>query len=255
MRKTILTLSFLLSTLAFVDSCKRMTKASDSVPKDAQISGSPSETTEPASEEIIVDNVKTRKDPKGGWFGPSLRDVYPHGEDTPEQFCDSGPSIPTGKLVTVFYRDMESQPESSACKEVVAVVDGKGVWKDGKAITMADLAGIREHEQHFEHNLLIPIVNQMDFAWRNPQPIGKPCDGSLLPVQDPSLVEVHTRNQNCSIVIVYQTGLYAGNAAFANWKTVGVKNSGVDKYGPAPTTSAVIEMIRNQFGSTYVIMH
>jgi len=43
----------------------------------------------------IVDPVKVRKDPKGGWLGSNLRDVYLHGEDSPAVFCGSGPEIPT----------------------------------------------------------------------------------------------------------------------------------------------------------------
>ena len=91
----------------------------------------------------VIDSVKMRKDPKGGWFGPKLRDVYPEGEDTPVLFCDSGPSFPTGNLVTVFYREVRSTPDSSACKEAVAVVEGKAVWKDGKPVTMVELAQMK----------------------------------------------------------------------------------------------------------------
>jgi hypothetical protein len=72
----------------------------------------------------VIDTVKVRKDPKGGWFGPKLRDVYMQGEDTPVLYCDSGPSFPTGKYVTIFYHETMSKPESSACKAAIAVLEG-----------------------------------------------------------------------------------------------------------------------------------
>ena len=34
----------------------------------------------PDSTDVVIDNVKVHKDPKGGWFGPKLRDVYMHGD-------------------------------------------------------------------------------------------------------------------------------------------------------------------------------
>src|SRR5579871_5343563 len=79
------------------------------------------------------DTIKRTKDPKGGFFGPHLRNGYPRGEDMPVVFCDSGPSIPTGLDVTVFYHTKRSTPDSSKCKLVAGVVKGEGFWKNGKA--------------------------------------------------------------------------------------------------------------------------
>lgn len=90
--------------------------------------------TNPGEAYATVDSVKTRSDSKGGWFSAKLRDVYREGEDTPVVYCDSGPSIPTGKTVTIFYVGAKRKPDNPACRKVLGVVEGEGMWKDGKAL-------------------------------------------------------------------------------------------------------------------------
>ena len=207
----------------------------------------------PESESGVIDTVKVRKDPKGGWFGPSLRDVYPKGEDKPVLFCDSGPSFPTGKLVTIFYREVESKPDSSACKAAVAVIEGEGVWKDGKAVTQAELAQMREQEVHFINEAFSPLESgrgELTAAWRKPKPIGDPClDTSGVP----EAVSLRYKGQNCSIVVLYPN-IRFGYVLFVNWNIVGINDANGDaEFGLSPTPKEVIQTIGAEYGSKYIV--
>ena len=117
-----------LALVLFVAGC-----SSKSQPK------TPDDDIAPGEDRLVVDTVKTRSDPKGGWFGPKLRDAYPQGRDKPEVYCGSGPDIPVGVRVTVFYRPVRSSPSSSACKQIIAVVEGDAHWADGEAVSEKDL--------------------------------------------------------------------------------------------------------------------
>jgi hypothetical protein len=237
-------------------SCRRSSNETSSTQEKETPAGKhhgASKREDPQSESVIIDNVKVRKDPKGGWFGPSLRDVYLKGEDTPVLFCDSGPAFPTGKLVTIFYREAESKPDSSACRAAVAVIEGEGVWKDGKAITMDELAQMREQEEHFHQENLGYLASgrgEMTFAWRKPKPIGDPCPDTS---GAPNDVARRYKGQKCSIVVVYPHD-YTPFVFFVNWKVVGVDDAaGGDKDGPSPSPREVIQTITAQYGSKYVV--
>jgi len=187
-----------------------------------------------------VDTIKTRKDPKGGFFGPSLRDVYLQGQDTPIVFCDSGPDIPTGVRSTIFYREVNSTPSSSGCKKVVAVIEGPGDWVNGKAVTKEQILRERDREEHF-----IPYAhawlrsrNAMELAWANPKPVGPPC-----PASDGDL-KWRYRGQKCSIAVV-DSG--RGRLELVNWTITGRVTTGA--YSP----EQVIEIIREKAGDEYVV--
>jgi hypothetical protein len=208
---------------------------------------------EPYQMELIVDTVKARKDPKGGWFGPKLQDVYPQGHDTPIPFCASGPSIPTQKLVTIFYRQSKSGPDRSACRLAVAVVEGDGTWKNGQAFTTAQLSAMRQQEEHFHPQLFVPInmaPGSMDFSWRRPKPIGPACPD---PSGAPSDVARRYKGQACSLVVMYpNTSL--GYVMFVNWKVTGIDDAvGADSSGPAPSPRDVVQKISAEYGASYVL--
>lgn len=78
-----------------------------------------------------MDSIRPHKDPKGGWFGPSLWDIYPKGEDTTEVFCGSGPRVPTGEEITIFFTDKHGTAESSSCRQIIAVAKGRALWDGG----------------------------------------------------------------------------------------------------------------------------
>ena len=108
------------------------------------------------SRTLTADAVHFRKDPKGGWFGPSLRDVYISGRgDTPEVFCDSGPSVPTGEQVTLFVAYKESTPQSSECTEIFKVVKGEAEWdrEAGKIIFRKDVIAAIELRTESRHKI------------------------------------------------------------------------------------------------------
>lgn len=196
----------------------------------------------PDSTDVVIDNVKVHKDPKGGWFGPKLRDVYMHGEDTPVLFCDSGPSFPTGKEVTIFYYEVMSKPDSSACKAAVAVIDGYGgSWYQGKAVTPAERASMIEQEESFVPEIFAPPFTQMEVGWLKAKPIGDPCpDTSGIP----DAVRHRYKGQSCSVVVAYSSGY----TLFLNWKVVGL-------HAPLGAALArdVIQSISAERGSKYVV--
>jgi hypothetical protein len=204
-----------------------------------------SEHEEPASLYMVIDTVKAVKDPKGGWFSPSLQNVYQHGEDVAQVFCSSGPSLPTGREVTVFYRDSESTPESTACKRVVAVVDGHGTWYKGRAVTASEMKSIMEHEVHFVRQTFGYATSRMTLDWRSPKPIGEPCtdlSGS------PADVGKRYKGKTCSIAIVYTSA--SRNAKlieFVNWQTMGL-----DQVMDSASMSDVVKNIEETYGAKYV---
>jgi hypothetical protein len=205
---------------------------------------------QPDEEVAVIDNVKTRKDPKGGWFGPQLRDVYRHGEDTPVIYCDSGPSVPMGKKITIFYRDMPSRPESSACRKVVDIVDGVGTWYKDKAVTQSELHEMRKHEEHFHaafDGRLADVMGSSYPSWRNPKPVGPPCQEANIAG---SPYEVHQRfkGKSCSLVVVFPTGW----VAFLNWNAIGIEGTTGDDDGLAPSTGQIVDIIRTKYGQDYV---
>ena len=164
----------------------------------------------------VIDTVKVRKDPKGGWFGRKLRDVYMQGEDTPVLYCDAGPSFPTGKQVTIYYQEVMSKPDSTACKAAVTVLDGEGTLEHGKPVTLAELARMREQEEHFIRWVGLDADRNMELGWRNPKPIGDPCP-DVSGHHSPYDIAQLYKGQNCSVVFVYNTGYIL----FVNWKVVG----------------------------------
>jgi hypothetical protein len=192
--------------------------------------------------DAVIDTVKGRKDPKGGWFGPKLRDVYKAGDDTPDVFCDSGPSIPTGKEVTIFYYEVLSKSDSSGCKAAVAVVEGYGgSWYHGKAVTAAERAHMIAQEESFVPEIFALPFTQMGVGWLKAKPIGDPCpDTSGVP----DAVRRRYKGQNCSVVVAYSSGY----TLFLNWKVVGLQ---------APLGAAlvrnVVQSISTERGSKYVV--
>jgi hypothetical protein len=209
---------------------------------------------EPELNAIIVDAVKVRKDPKGGWFGPKLRDAYPKGEDTPIVYCDSGPSIPTGKPISIFYRMQESKPDSSACRQIIAIVEGEGVWAKGRAMTRAQLYQIRKEEVHFVPQVFLPIFSgpgELTAAWRKPKPIGDPCSDST---GAPAEVAARYKGQNCSLIVEYPRAGGMGYAMFVNWQVVGINDTNGDDEGLAPSPAQVINTVEAQYGKKYIIV-
>lgn len=211
---------------------------------------------DPAETYVVIDNVKVRSDPKGGWFGPNLRYVYLQGDDTPDLYCDSGPSLPTGKPVTVFFRPIKSTPNSSACDAVVAVVEGRGVWKDGRALNMTELRQLEEVEVHFIEAIAVPLGNPMELAWQKPKPIGTPC--TVVP-DAPSWSSAQERESgNCSIVVVYRSSEVQpwdrNTVEFVHWNVTGILRGARDaSEGPEPIASDVVQKIIDQYGSKYVV--
>jgi hypothetical protein len=164
------------------------------------------------------------------------------GEDTPVLYCDSGPPFPTGKYVTIFYHEVMSRPESSACKAAVAVLDGEATLKDGKPVTLAELARIREQEEHFQHMAFGRQTDNFELAWHKPKPIGDPCPDTSGTPQD---VADRYRDQNCSIAVAYDNGLML----FVNWKVVGID----DAVGAGFGARDVIQIITAKYGGKYVV--
>lgn len=204
-------------------------------------SGTNDDKTDPDySAYVQVDTVKTRKDPKGGFFGPSLRDLYVKGEDTPVVFCDAGPDIPTDVKITIFYREVKSMPSSSACKLAVAVVEGQAEWVDGKPMTREEIARARGAEEHFipyEHSWL-RSRHVLRMAWANPKPVGPPCPDTTGDLSQ------RYKGQKCSIAVVDSI---RGTVEFVNWTVVGRLDTSDQ------ATEAVIAAIRDRAGAQYVV--
>ena len=93
-------------------------------PADVQVS-TPVDLRDVRVATLTADAVSSHKDPKGRL---SLRDVYSRGSDIPEVFCGSGPRIPTGERMTLFYSFRGSSAESSECRQVFEVVKGNAEW-------------------------------------------------------------------------------------------------------------------------------
>jgi hypothetical protein len=145
--------------------------------------------------------------------------------------------------VTIFYHEVTSKPDSSACKATVAVADGEdAVWKDGKPVTRAELARMREQEEHFVRWMFPSETSQVVLAWRNPKPIGDPCPDTS--GHAPTDIADRYKGQNCSIVVVYDNGY----VMFVNWKVVGrIDATGVE------VARDVVQTISAQYGSKYVV--
>lgn len=208
--------------------------------KSAPVATGADKTQAPLSAYVQIDTVKTRKDPKGGFFGPSLHDVYPKGEDTPVVFCDSGPEIPTGVRITIFYREVKSTPSSSTCKEAVAVVEGRAEWVDGKPMTKEEILRARDAEEHFipsEHGWL-QSRHAMQLAWANPKPIGPPCPDTT------GDVAARYKGQKCSIAVVDSD---RERVEFVNWTVTGRLDTA------SYAAEGIIEAIRQKAGPQYVV--
>lgn len=215
--------------------------------QNAATDGTPSEH-EPTVEMIVVDTVKNVSDPKAGFFGAGLRNVYLHEEDQAKVFCDAGPSIPTGTEITVFFRDVGSTPKSTACKKLIAVIKGEGVWYNGRAISASDLAEIRSNEDHVIPQFFGEGSSQTQLAWRNPTPSGKPCPDVA---GSPGNFISHSKGTGCSIAVVYTRGPGYDYVLLLNWN---VKGS-LDEIDPSPGADhdQVVRSIGAKYGPQYVI--
>jgi hypothetical protein len=206
------------------------------------------------SDLLVVDTVKTHKDPKSGWFGPKLRDVYQKGTDTPVLYCDDGPEFPIGKPITVFYVNENSTPEQSPCKKPIGVAEGRAEWINGKAIPEGQIIRIPEQEKHFHDYILVrldsKLQRKMSPAWNNPSPIGDPCpDVSGAPGD---IVERYQRKK-CSIIVVNPNG-WNNSALFVNWYVTGIDGiSGENNSGPSISPDDVLQTITSRYGNKYVV--
>jgi hypothetical protein len=108
---------------------------------------------------LAAEAVRFRKDPKGGWFGPKLQDIYVSGQgDTPQVFCGSGPSVPTGEQVTLFFVYKESTPQSSQCWQILKIVKGEAEWDAaaGKIVLRQDVEAAMELQTDSRHKMSAP---------------------------------------------------------------------------------------------------
>jgi hypothetical protein len=210
----------------------------ESIPQ-TQTARDPSETFN-----VIVDTVKTEKDPKGGWFSPKIQNVYFQHSDQPVVFCGSGPSIPTGKEITIFTDHRESLPESVECNEIRQIVEGRGYWYKGRGFTEKELGVYLDNEEHLIGSQTEGGRNHhMLRAWMKATPIGEPCTD----VSGDMFNDVPRRNKGkkCSIVMLNeQYGLFM----FINWKVVG----NINQSQPLdPEHTVLVGDVLNRIATTY----
>jgi len=200
---------------------------------------------------LTVDTVRTRKDPKGGWFGPSLWDIYPEGEDTPEVFCGSGPRVPTGEEITLFFIQKPSTAESSSCNQIIGVASGPAEWDDqtGKPITDEELKTRAEGEDHLISMWFDGFHDLMDTAWHKIRPVGPPCTDTS---GSPQSVADRYRGQKCSIAVEYTDVPPRGETLilFVNWIVTGLVN---DRSNPVAPEDAVAN-IQSNHGGQYLVV-
>ena len=203
---------------------------------------------------ITVDSVKSHKDPKAGWFGPSLWDIYPKGEDTAEVFCGSGPHISTGKEITLFFLDKQGTAESSSCRQIIAVAPGEESWdiRAGKPITEKELKAMVEGEDHLVAQWLDDFNRGLPPSWRNIRPIGPPCTDTS---GSPDAVRNRYKNQKCSIAVRYPDYPSKPSILFLNWIVTGPPEitSGTD-YSSLVAPDDVLAHIRSSVGANYVVI-
>jgi len=228
-----------------------------------------------------VDTVKVRKDPKGGWLGPNLRDVYLHGEDSPAVFCGSGPEIPTGEIVSVFSTERPSTPQSSGCEQIFAVAKGIAIWdgearktitkeelrakgiaiadpyvhglsdgKAGKTVTEGELQMKAQQEEHLVGQWYDIIGASLPSAWHQIRPVGPPCTDTS---GSPDAVRKRYEGQKCSIAIEYPDSPYQPSILFVNWMVTGLLKR--EEWDPNPPVmpETAFAYVRSNHGDRYAI--
>lgn len=195
---------------------------------------------------VKADTVKKIEDPKAGFFGHRLQNVYPEGEDNPIVFCDSGPSIPLHKPLTIFDDPIPSKPDATACKKIIAIVEGQGVWFQGHAMTIEEAEKIKFSQPRLIKQSFGYELGRLTSEWETAQPNGEPCQDVA---GAPADYMRERKDSECSIAVVY-SGVDSKYVLLLNWKVTGRPN----EIGPSsPTLGEEVARIRQKFGDRYVL--